>query len=60
MRHAGVQELRAGMKNAFHEAAEESRRCRAVETVIVIKDAYAHEPANGKPIRMHEARRECN
>ena len=45
MRHAGVHELRAGMKNAFHEAAEESRRRRAVEAMIVIKDAYAHGPA---------------
>jgi phosphoribosylamine-glycine ligase len=60
MRHAGIYELRAGVKNTLHEAAEESRRRRAVEAVVVVKDAYAHEPANGKPIRMHEARRECN
>jgi hypothetical protein len=61
MRHPGVHEFRAGMKNTLHEAAEESRRRRAVEAVIVIKNAYAHDPAKiGKPIRMHEARRECN
>src|SRR6266849_9038882 len=45
MRHSGVHEFRAGMKNALHEAAEESRRRCAVEAVIVIKDAYAHDPA---------------
>src|SRR5260370_3816157 len=45
MRHAGVHELGAGMKNALNKAAEEGRRRCAVEAVIVIKDAYAHDPA---------------
>ena len=45
MRHAGVHEVRARMKYALHEAAEESRRRRAVEAMIVIKDAYSHDPA---------------
>ena len=39
MGHAGIVEPRIGMKRAADEAAEEGRRSRAVETMVVIEDS---------------------
>ena len=52
--HARIGKFRVGVEHAFHEAAEEGRRSRAVEAVIVIEDAEPHELADGrKPNRLH-------
>ena len=40
VREAGVEKLRPRIKFLLHETAEESRRGRAIETVIVIKNSY--------------------
>ena len=40
--HAGVDEFGIRVNGAAVEAAEESSGSRAVETVIVIEDSYAH------------------
>ena len=43
VRHAREFELSVRVKLVLNEAAEESRRGRTVETMVVIKDSHPHE-----------------